>query len=91
MTTRQALDAALTILGRDHVLVAAGFTREEAREGSPSGRVADPRGGDGGGPMTVTVTPGVGAMSGGSVWVAFGIVAFIVLGYALALWLGGRQ
>ena len=44
---------------------------------------------DGGGPMTVTVTPGVGAMSGG--WVAFGIVAFIVLGYALALWLGGRQ
>ena len=26
-----------------------------------------------------------------SVWVAFGIVAFIVLGYALALWLGGRQ
>ena len=34
MTTRHALDADLTILGRDHVLVAAGFTREEAREGS---------------------------------------------------------
>ena len=34
MTTRQALDAALTILGRDHVLVAAGFTPEQAREGS---------------------------------------------------------
>lgn len=46
---------------------------------------------DGGGPMTVTVTPGVGAMSGGSVWTALGIVAFVVLGYALALWLGGRQ
>lgn len=41
--------------------------------------------------MTVTVTPGVGAMSGGSVWVAFGIVAFIVLMYAVALLLGGRK
>lgn len=34
-------------------------------------------------------------MSGGSVWVAFGIVAFIVLMYAVALWLslwiGGRK
>ena len=30
-------------------------------------------------------------MSGGSVWTALGIVALIVLGYALALWLGGRQ
>lgn len=34
MTHRQALDAALVVLGRDHVLVAAGFTREEARAGS---------------------------------------------------------
>ncbi|MBK7564440.1 MAG: hypothetical protein IPI21_09180 [Propionivibrio sp.] len=29
--------------------------------------------------------------AGAAAWVAFGIVAFIVLGYALALWLGGRQ
>lgn len=41
--------------------------------------------------MTVTVTPGVGAMSGGSVWTALGIVAFIVLMYAVALLLGGRK
>ncbi len=34
MTHRQALDAALVVLGRDHVLVAAGFMREEARAGS---------------------------------------------------------
>lgn len=30
-------------------------------------------------------------MSGGSVWVALGIVAFVVLMYAVALWLGVRQ
>ena len=30
-------------------------------------------------------------MSGGSVWTSLGIVALIVLWYALALWLGGRQ
>ncbi len=34
VTHRQALNAALVVLGRDHVLVAAGFTREEARRGS---------------------------------------------------------
>ena len=34
MTPRQALAAALTILGRDHILVAAGFTPAQAREGS---------------------------------------------------------
>lgn len=34
MTTRQALDAALTILGRADRLVAAGFTHAQASEGS---------------------------------------------------------